>query len=282
MLGAVLQGCGRDPGDDGDASGVGPLGLLLRPASGSAIEPAKIRVVQRLEAPPEIEPWRVSAERTWMEGDTLWLKGMGPHRIRIPGPFDPRAFDQAALNVVATSPISVRLHWMRGEQEAMGTSRIHLPRVSEAPQTVLFTLLGNRGRTGDYTGVELEVEGWNAPPGEPLSWGLCAFDLVDRPAASWLPAGPEQVRLVQVGYEARRGFGLSSGEPLTGEFRSSAGCTSTTPTSPTSRPRSGGSSTGPRTGIPVTPPCRRPTSPCPCGSRGCAIPSGCAPSTGGR
>ncbi len=191
--------------------------LELRPADGMAAG-AEDKLVHHLEPPAEIAPWIVETDGDVHVGpvptfegegaDVLNVFGDGDKRVRIPGPFDPQAFNRVVVTLLVRARAPLTVSATRGGEEVVRSDVVWSPG-ADGPLPLTVPLGRNRLETEPYDELVLEV----GKEGGPAL--VFQVDLAWREYAAWLPVPGGEPDLVQIGAEGRHAVALSSERPLT-------------------------------------------------------------------
>ena len=211
---ALVASCGG--GTEGPRGQARSFVLTLSPVEELQLGDDKPQLVQRLEVPADLDPWRVtSGEGALREaGDTfpdlervLTLSGHESPRLVIPGPFEAGSFNSLVVEVARASGVGVdvQLH-----SEGRMVQRAGASGAAEAGvQRVWVQLPRARADQAPYGELELGFVRTERVQ-------LLAVELWSRPLARLLPPpGHEgEHRRVNVGDTRRPAVGLSSDVPL--------------------------------------------------------------------
>ncbi|MCP3916629.1 MAG: sulfatase [bacterium] len=204
----------------------------LRPSVPYASRDAKL--VHALTPPDGLAPWNgfaaaplaivdvpIRTEEGTQDQKGVRVEGAEAKELRIPGPFEPGAFNRVVTLIRAhhdAETVNVVLRSGGEQLEASGWKEVHPSRQAEI---FTFELPGARRLT------EAEIDKVDEVVLQFQSGGgvtdVVSLSLMQRPAHDFLPAHAEDSEastggLVRVGDELRRAFGLSSEHPLTGTF----------------------------------------------------------------
>ena len=229
--GSILVLCGLAAGCGGAADSAGDLGfqrLRLQPVAQapeaeigeSAAEPAAVlRIAQRLDVPPELEPWVVEQQNARVvplrdanpdaPQRALELPGGESQKVLIPGPFEPTSFNQIAVTIDTRWDIVLGVALRHGTALLRPEQSNLLVPAARDPQVVVIDLPQTRTIRRPFDHLILAAsQAWKP-------WRVLRVDLIERPIRDFLPGlEPE---LVALGDEARLGVGLASGQPLFAE-----------------------------------------------------------------
>jgi len=214
LLGAAALACSQPA----PPATLGPVTLTAEGGQRSA--PA--RVARSIEVPADVSAWRVDAPRSRVVGlerfgleRGLYLLGEEPRELAIPGPFDPREFNQVALTLLVQYRTSCSLRLARAGAEPVSSGSIPLFSSPE-PQAAVAGFAHNALRAEPFDELVL------AFPRDAGPVCVVAIDLVQRPLADWQRPLDDDTRLAAVGTEARRATPISSRSALVGELAAPA------------------------------------------------------------
>ncbi|TDJ78015.1 MAG: hypothetical protein E2O39_01705 [Planctomycetota bacterium] len=245
LLVAVLavHGCADDStGEDGVRSvPLAPPDSLERVALDPEPERAFVRVPPRVLYPsPEIAPWTVAAERSFVqpyqaeaadEGIPGYRlvdgaasvpalivvdQGDAPNRVVVPGPFDPATFNRISLRVACPERETVRVAFRR-QAGRVFASDARAVAGAQGLRTLVFDLPEMRRQRAPFDELAIETGG--------ASQGIVivAIELSLEPLESFVFADGEVPALAQgANGETRRGYPLATGAPLVGELSAGA------------------------------------------------------------
>lgn len=183
--------------------------LLLGPACAREAEPfvrelrleaagpvearRQAQIVARLSVPPQIDPWQVRAARAQAQpapgggAPALYLHGQGEKSVLLPGRFEPRAFDQIAVELYAKRHSWLTLSLMRAGEPVLRARPLEIWS-SDDRQRLVAKLPLNALEEEPFDAIELAFDRHAGP--------LCivGLELLSLPLRSWLPpaGGPPQ------------------------------------------------------------------------------------------
>ena len=238
LLTPLLSSCGghEEPADraSGAAAEARLEHLELRLVAADA-EPvtAEATVVEKLFPPAEGAPWvgqgsRVlralvpagDAERELpgyvVEGDKaqapalIVLQDAGkPREVRIPGSFDPRAFNQLILRIAVPQEEEITISFSSGGEERARSQPVSVAG-NPLPQLVVFDLPVLRSVEGSLDQLRIQAAGHTQ--------GIMVLEvaLASSPLESFLASASSPATLIDLGgpeFDKRLGVGLFSGSP---------------------------------------------------------------------
>lgn len=219
VVALALAGCGAS-----DKSGIPAAGLIERLSLRSeavGTETPETRVVQQLTPPLGVAPWLAEAReepttKLLASGEqALCFDSWGRKRVTIPGRYPSDNFNQVALKGVFPGVFAVQLTFMDSAGSVfLSPSMATLN--TQAVQTVLFDMprMQRENRTWDRLQLTAN-KGFNL-------FELHSVDLLHRPLGLALPRPGSDGRLITLDH-SRRGFGVTTGEPVTCSIEAEAG-----------------------------------------------------------
>ena len=223
---APLAGCGSGEGrptDDG--SGPAVQRLALTPVTPRA--PRATRTVQHFEVGEELPAgWTVEGGEFSLVRETRSSRGepwqglrvVAPKegRVIVPGPFDPRTFNRAAITLVQRSKVDLYVLLYLDGRVVSRTPRVRIEGTGD-PQTVVIDLPDTLRRDGPVDAVGFV----HRPLGKPPTF--LSFALLWTPLEDLLPDPALGPAPVVVGDEIRAALGLSSASALEARFSAPRG-----------------------------------------------------------
>lgn len=146
----------------------------------------------------------------------LHLKGNLALELVLPGQYEPGAFTKAAIDLISGCEMTVRAGLRRPDGTTIGSLDTRLGKDGEL-ERMEFDL---RALAGEETGFSELILLFNRTKAgqKQLDLTILGVDLIDQPMERWLPtAGVDEAGLIDLEGEARRGFGLATGAPLTAQ-----------------------------------------------------------------
>lgn len=216
LLAISAASCGSGDAPEGPPGARWMRRVAFESLSAEPVE-RETRVVETLTPPAGIAPWTVEgAEPTLgpVDGpsgptpiDYLSVSGASRFRVRIPGSFDPRAFNQVRVSLLLlgrSTPVAVGL--ARDGREVLRSTPEYV-RSQPSPLEVTASFPRNAAETEPYDELVLWI-------GESVQASVSSVELAYRDPASLLPLPEDGEGLVYLTSEGRRGVGLVSGRPL--------------------------------------------------------------------
>ncbi len=211
LLLPILVACGQDPaGAPIPAPPPAPLSFV--PGTPST---AADRVVRRLELPQRAEQWPSDAARSEVVevngARSLHLVGGTHAQVAIPGTYRPGEFNLVQVEFATSYGTTLRVGLRDEDGAAVGATDLAFLLPGQRKRFE-FDLRALERKTGSFHELVLLANRDHIGE-EELDWAVLDVRLVHRPLERWLP-DPREPALVNLMGEARWGFGLVAGTPL--------------------------------------------------------------------
>ncbi|MFT4540543.1 MAG: arylsulfatase A-like enzyme [Planctomycetota bacterium] len=180
-------------------------------------ERSKPDVAMKLVAPRGLSPWEVTGVTAKVNRgpdgeDRLLLLGKADRSVKIPGEYDPQAFNQVLVRGIFPGVVGVKVLLLGpGEQKYLSDTLSSNNSPSE--QQILFDLPRLRLKQRAFETLELRIIGT-----KPRQIEIKSIDLINLPLHESLPDPVKERALISVDHEARQGFGLTKSEAIRTEF----------------------------------------------------------------